>query len=700
MTLKPYTYIADLEHLPPALERITLLPRWVVWRWELRTKKNGAETWTKPPFQCRDPQLAAKSNDAKTWGTYTEAIAAVAAGLADGIGFMLKDSEVAAADLDRVRDSTTGELINWAKGMFAEAEQRGLYIEVTVSGGGLRFIGLSTGGELHRKFTLNRKSGAGVELYRNCARYITISGLQQGDCAELGPIGGYFDDLVTRFDAPPSQIKALLDFNYAGPQFDYYQDLIQNGAPEGERSEKFQEVVWHLAANGWSIDQITDELARYPNGIGVKYAARLLDEVARSYEKWVKARNAATAGATQQQQQASGATAALRWQNFCLRDARGRPLSTLANATLALRNDPAVKDMLAYDQMHEREVLVREIGGKVDMTPRPVRDVDTIALQEWFQLNGLPLVGIDVVRKAMDLRAHERPFHPVRDYLNGLVWDSQARLKTWLSTYLGAADNEYTQAIGPMFLIAAVARIFRPGCQVDYMLVLEDPEQGEFKSSACGILGGDWFSNQLPDVATGGKDVSQHLRGKWIIEANEMHAMSRGEVTLLKDFITRRVERYRPSYGWKEVVEPRQCVFIGTTNKTIYLRDETGNRRYWPIKTGTINLEALKRDRDQLFAEAVQLFRNGSQWWPDRAFEKKHIRPEQDARFEADPWEEPVRDYIDHLATPKVLIAQVAKSALGFLSDARIGTADARRIAAILQNAGWRRAPRQADGRW
>jgi hypothetical protein len=298
-TQKPAAYVADLTHLPKALQPLTSQTRWVLWRWELRTTKGGQAKWTKPPYRAAYPKSPAKSNDATTWGSYQDAIAAVGADLADGIGVMLKNAEVAAVDLDHVRNAETGELLDWAQRLCLEADRLGLYREITVSGNGLRFIGLSQGGcgELHRKLTFDRNSGAGIELYRNTARFITISGLQEGDCESMGSIDAYLDDLLARFGAPPPDV---LDFNTAGPQHanDYYEDLIANGAAEGARSEKFQEVVWHLASKGLSIEEIVDELARHPNGIGLKYANRLLTEVARSFGKWQSRRQAAATGSS------------------------------------------------------------------------------------------------------------------------------------------------------------------------------------------------------------------------------------------------------------------------------------------------------------------------------------------------------------------------------------------------------------------
>jgi predicted P-loop ATPase len=384
-----------------------------------------------------------------------------------------------------------------------------------------------------------------------------------------------------------------------------------------------------------------------------------------------------------------------KWLNDCIKGSRKQPLAIIANALIALRRDSGLQDAFAYDEMARTAMLMHPIGSPLaPFEPRVVIDEDVAYVGEYLQQVGLRHIGSGVVRDAIGARALENAWHPLRDYLEGLQWDGQSRASVWLTTKLGAELTSYTAAIGRMFLVSMVARIFEPGCKCDHMLVLEGP-QGALKSSACAVIGGPWFSDHLPDVA-GGKDVSQHLRGKWLIEVSEMHAMGRAETTLLKSFITRQVERYRPSYGRFEVVEPRQCVFIGTTNREAYLRDESGGRRFWPVKTGTIDIDGLAEDRDQLIAEAVQLYRLGEPWWPDRVFEQEHIKLEQEARFESDAWEDSIADFI--ATRTKVTIGEIAEGALLF-TKARIGTADQRRIAAILELLGWRRLPKDWQGK-
>jgi predicted P-loop ATPase len=382
-------------------------------------------------------------------------------------------------------------------------------------------------------------------------------------------------------------------------------------------------------------------------------------------------------------------------------DAKRAPLPILANALHMIRNAPLLHDAFAFDEMLRAPLLMRplpvrgtdEVGNDLEPLPRPVRDSDVTQLQEWLQRNGLQKIGKEVVHQAVDLRAQECAFHPVVDYLRSLKWDGVSRLPSWLSKYLGAEASKYAEGIGQMFLISMVARILEPGCQADYMMILESP-QGYRKSSSCAIFGGPWFSDSLPDV-TAGKDVAQHLRGKWLIEVAEMSAISRAESAALKAFLTRRTERYRPPYGRLEVIEPRQCCFVGTTNKSVYLRDETGGRRFWPVKVGLADTDALARDRDQLFAEAVRLYQSGANWWPDGEFERRHIQPQQEARFEADAWEEIIGPWLEH--RKRTAIAEIARDCLT-IETPRIGTADQRRISAILERLGWRRGAKDWKG--
>jgi predicted P-loop ATPase len=410
------------------------------------------------------------------------------------------------------------------------------------------------------------------------------------------------------------------------------------------------------------------------------------------------------AAAARAAERAANTSAPADWQAALLRDDRRQVLPNIANAAHALRHAPELAGLLAFDEMAVLPLLRRPVPDSratASTEPRPLKDADVTAAAEWMQSNGLPRIGRETVQQAVDLVARENGFHPVRDYLDGLTWDGKPRLRIWLSYYLGAkspnlfADEAATGAgnlppvyldkIGTMFLVGMVARIMQPGCKLDYLPVLDGP-QGVRKSGACAVLGGRWFSDSLPDLGSGDLvRLSQHLRGKWLIEIPEMSAFSRAEAAALKAFLTRTEERYTPKYGRQEVIEPRACCFIGTTNESAYLRDGTGNRRFWPVTVVRCDTDALARDRDQLFAEAVHLFRRGAQWWPDADFERDHIEREQEGRFVADEWESMIAEAV--AAMDKTTVGEVAEKL--FISRDKLGTAEQRRIAAALLRLKW-----------
>jgi len=372
--------------------------------------------------------------------------------------------------------------------------------------------------------------------------------------------------------------------------------------------------------------------------------------------------------------------------------------SNIGNVLLALRKDEAFRDAFAFNEMSCTAMLMKPLFREdADFVVRQVNDADMAVVQEYLQWQGMRRLGRDTVHQGIDVRSRQCSFHPVRDYLNRLAWDGVPRLETCMHTYFGAENSVYAAGVGRMFFISLVARIFVPGCKGDHMLVLEG-EQGTLKSTACRVLAGDdWFSDSLPDIGAG-KETSQHLRGKWLIEVAELHAMSKAEASLLKSFISRTVERFRPPYGRTETVEPRQCIFVGTTNKDEYLRDETGGRRFWPVRTVKIAVEKLVSDRDQLFAEAVALFRAGTQWWPTAEFEKQHAMPEQAKRYESDIWEQPIEDYLKTVT--KTTVLQTAMES-GLIVKDRIGQfpkRDQNRIMAIMSSLGWRRAAKRGTG--
>jgi predicted P-loop ATPase len=387
-----------------------------------------------------------------------------------------------------------------------------------------------------------------------------------------------------------------------------------------------------------------------------------------------------------------------------------KPIGNLHNAITALRGDSGLAGILEFDLMAQKPFITRAPDSMIsEGYPHELKDDDITKIRHHMQeVVGMRTVPKETVKEAADHVARDNSYHPVFNMLEALEWDGLPRLDTWLRDCFGVEDTPYHSVIGRLFLIALVARIYQPGCKADYMLVIEGG-QGKMKSLACEILVGEkWFSDGLPEDITN-KDASQHLRGKWLIEVAEMHSFNKAEATHLKSFITRKTERYRPPYKMYEIDEPRQCLFIGTTNKEMYLKDETGGRRFWPFKAISINLARLKSIRDALLAEAVAAFKAGEQWWPDPKFEAEVIKPQQESRYDGDAWEEPIGRFLEG-RTDSVSLLQIAAGCLNYADGNslfatpnatpinRLGTGDQRRILKVLEVLEWRKGPKTKRG--
>jgi hypothetical protein len=380
----------------------------------------------------------------------------------------------------------------------------------------------------------------------------------------------------------------------------------------------------------------------------------------------------------------------------------GSPKKTCANARAAIVGLGVV---CCYDEFHDCVTITRAPIGAVASQPESdaldylsSTNVDhaghllRVAMHTAFGFDP----GKDHVHDALIQLALTHRFDPLRDHLDGIRWDGTKRLDTWLTTYLSAEDSPLNRAFGPLTLIAAVRRVRQPGCKFDHILVFEGPE-GTQKSGTIALLALDArnFSDQRI-LGLSDRQQQELLRGKWLYEIAEMHGMKRADVDAVKAFASRTNDRARPAYGRSLIDQPRRCVFIGTTNNDKYLKSQTGNRRFWPVKTGAIDVDALRRDRDQLWAEAAAIEASGlSLTLPRELWEQAKI--EQDARLEDDPWMD-LLENIEEELTPcpvtgggqeyristKAIFAQRLH-----VPESKRSTGDNARIKGVMNRLGW-----------
>jgi len=382
---------------------------------------------------------------------------------------------------------------------------------------------------------------------------------------------------------------------------------------------------------------------------------------------------------------------------------------TIASVATVLRRHPAWHGVLGYDAFACRVLALKEPPVRDDDTPNAScigdwTDAHTSRARSWLAAEYGDEPGKDATDSAVEIVARAQTFHPVRDYLSRLAWDGTARLDKMLERYFGVAAGRYAELVGAKFMISAVARIVTPGCKVDTMPIFEGP-QGIGKSRAVRALAGpEWFADTALDFES--KDAAQCLAGKWLYEIGELASFNRSEANRIKAFVSSQSDNLRPSYGRRNVDFPRQCVFVGTTNDARYLTDTTGNRRYWPVRCGRIDVGALERDRDQLWAEAAARHEAGERWWLDAAEER--LASEQQAERESeDPWEAAIVKWLaDEAAKGKGVVADftlaaVLKGACG-LKLAEQSQAHSQRAGRLLGKLGYesrnRRDPSSKTG--
>lgn len=367
------------------------------------------------------------------------------------------------------------------------------------------------------------------------------------------------------------------------------------------------------------------------------------------------------------------------WTRTLIRTQSGDVRINTANLLTILQNDVGLDfPPPRFDEFHQTTFI-----GNNELE-EPLLTKMCAVIEERYAMGR---ISTDILRGVIEALASENPFHPVRDWLDGLVWDGTPRIDGLFPGYFGSKETEYTRRAGKNFLIASVARICRPGCQYDHMIVLEG-EQGIRKTSSLWTLfGRENYTTAYHDLS--GKDFKEGLLGFWVVEMSELASFRKSEIEIIKAEISKPYDDIRLSYRRDRKRYLRQCVFVGTTNEEHFLSDSTGNRRFWPIRCSIIQRESLERDRDQIWAEAVHRFKNGEDWWN---VPESEATSEQEARFQVDTWEDRIGEWIEGKVDPTT--GDILTECLG-IEVGKHTRADQIRVGSILRRMGL--SPRQTS---
>ena len=594
------------------------------------------------------------STNPATWGEYGEAVEALQrVAKAEGIGFVFTEADpYTGIDLDDCLDDA-GRLKDWAVPILQRFA--GTYAEVSPSGSGIK---MWCQGTIAAADKFAYQDGA-IEIY-STARFFTVTGnIWHGALLEVADCQESIDWLLTLNPAgakkPPFMMPETIKYKTqhhtlfsAGRSMrakGFSQSAIEAALlEESKRCEKIPPPA--------NVAKIAKDVCKKPAGPSPEFNR----QVARTVE-W----------ATNKDEEQPDNEEYVDWKRRLHRKEPtlkqsvegkpGKPLLNHLNVMVALQYAPEWKDVFVFNELKQKAQAVKPppIGGKV---PRDWTDADDTETVVWFQRNGIQIVSREMVGSCVQAWAKRHSINPLRQWLESLQWDGEPRVDGWLSTYFGVSPSSYAVSVGRYWLISGVARVLKPGpVQADHMLVLEG-DQGIGKSTGLRALAGDeYFTDSMPDISS--KDAQIHALNYWVIEMSELSALGKAEVEAVKSFIGKQMETFRRPYGHHEETVRRYCIFAGTTNRSDYLKDETGNRRFWPVKCTHADVARIAADREQLWAEAVVLYRDGAKWWPENSKLLEAIEAEQAERMEGDPWQVEIERFVeakDRVTAESVLI--------------------------------------------
>lgn len=696
------------EGIPASLKAAD---RWAPWRpvWNERRNK-----WGKVPHRADNPNYGLSSAKPEQWFSYDAAIDALrrCPDRFSGVGYCMTGPHgVIAVDLDNCVDEL-GVLADWAQTV---VDALASYTEFSPSGRGLRIMAL---GATPFDWT---NHDVGIEVYGGHeARFLTITGAHvPGTATELRAVPGEVLQRLAGRYARERKKAEVIDLTIPDlldelalpdladlPLSESVLRFLENGETDGDRSASLHAAGVALYAAGLDDAVVLSLLANNPWAMGVALDHRRQDSERALLYLWrehcVKAKPKARAIVASPDEfdviDLCHSERAKELPPF-RRDKQGSILATVENVTLAVRRADICGVEIRFDTFRD-EILLSAPGQGAW---QPFTDADYVRLRIALERGGFKPIGRELIRDVVLLVASENPFDSAIEWLESLSWDGTPRIEQFLCRYFGAEDSGYSRAVSSYLWSALAGRVLAPGCKADMVPILVG-EQGIRKSTAVAALvpAPEFFTevsfNEKDD------DLSRRMRGRLVAEIGELRGLHTKELESIKAFITRTHENWIPKYREFAVQFPRRLVFVGTTNKDEFLADETGNRRWLPVRVAHADVESIEADRNQLWAEARELFTRSGVVFKGAETMAAQAHAEHSI---SDSWEDAISRWLDE---PEALtgekprdrkflrVADVLEGALGF-NPRNITRKEEVRVGAVLRTLGFTRKKVRIDGR-